>query len=137
MFGMTAKNKKKAKKIETFAFVCKFCLYLQKILVYMASNSTKKRLVTSFNNLPAELQEEVKNLYPRGFSEVMQRIDKPNGDFFYVVPFETEEISYLVKIDVKIDDSADDALEDDFYGEDELKGADEIPADEELGEDDM
>lgn len=103
----------------------------------MASNSTKKRLVTSFNNLPAELQEEVKNLYPRGFSEVMQRVDKPNGDFFYVVPFETEEISYLVKIDVKIDDSADDALEDDFYGEDELKGADEIPADEELGEDDM
>lgn len=84
-----------------------------------------------------ELQQEVKALYPKGFSEVMQRIDKPNGDFFYVVPFETEEISYLVKIDVKIDDSADDALEDDFYGEDELKGADEIPADEEMGEDDM
>ena len=103
----------------------------------MAQNSTKKRLVTSFNNLPLELQQEVKALYPKGFSEVMQRIDKPNGDFFYVVPFETEEISYLVKIDVKIDDSADDALEDDFYGEDELKGADEIPADEEMGEDDM
>ena len=103
----------------------------------MAPNSTKKRFVTSFNNLPLELQQEVKALYPKGFSEVMQRIDKPNGDFFYVVPFETEEISYLVKIDVKIDDSADDALEDDFYGEDELKGADEIPADEEMGEDDM
>ena len=28
---MLTKNKKKAKKIETFAFVCKFCLYLQKI----------------------------------------------------------------------------------------------------------
>ena len=103
----------------------------------MVPNSTNKRLVTSFNNLPLELQQEVKALYPKGFSEVMQRIDKPNGDFFYVVPFETEEISYLVKIDVKIDDSADDALEDDFYGEDELKGADEIPADEEMGEDDM
>ena len=110
---------------------------MQKISVIMAPNSTKKRLVTSFNNLPLELQQEVKALYPKGFSEVMQRIDKPNGDFFYVVPFETEEISYLVKIDVKIDDSADDALEDDFYGEDELKGADEIPADEEMGEEDM
>ena len=91
----------------------------------MAPNSTKKRLVTSFNNLPLELQQEVKALYPKGFSEVMQRIDKPNGDFFYVVPFETEEISYLVKIYVKIDDSADD-VDDDFYGDDELKGADEI-----------
>ena len=67
----------------------------------------------------------MKALYPRGFAEVMTRIDKPNGDFFYVVPYETDEVSYLVKIDVKIDDSTDD-VDDDFYGDDELKGADEI-----------
>ena len=57
----------------------------------MTPNSTKKRLVTSFNNLTAEQQEAVKALYPRGFAEVMTRIDKPNGDFFYVVPYETDE----------------------------------------------
>ena len=91
----------------------------------MAQNNTKKRLVTSYNNLPTEQQDEVKALYPRGFAEVMTRIDKPNGDFFYVVPYETDEVSYLVKIDVKIDDSTDD-VDDDFYGDDELKGADEI-----------
>lgn len=91
----------------------------------MAQNNTKKRLVTSYNNLTTEQQEEVKALYPRGFAEVMTRIDKPNGDFFYVVPYETDEVSYLVKIDVKIDDSSDD-VDDDFYGDDELKGADEI-----------
>lgn len=91
----------------------------------MAQNNTKKRLVTSYNNLTAEQQEEVRALYPRGFAEVMTRIDKPNGDFFYVVPYETDEVSYLVKIDVKIDDSTDD-VDDDFYGDDELKGADEI-----------
>lgn len=91
----------------------------------MAQNNTKKRLVTSYNNLTTEQQEEVKALYPRGFAEVMTRIDKPNGDFFYVVPYETDEVSYLVKIDVKIDDSTDD-VDDDFYGDDELKGADEI-----------
>lgn len=91
----------------------------------MAQNNTKKRLVTSFNNLTTDQQSEVKALYPRGFVEVMTRIDKPNGDFFYVVPYETDEVSYLVKIDVKIDDSTDD-VDDDFYGDDELKGADEI-----------
>ena len=91
----------------------------------MAQNNTKKRLVTSFNNLTTDQQSEGKALYPRGFAEVMTRIDKPNGDFFYVVPYETDEVSYLVKIDVKIDDSTDD-VEDDFYGDDELKGADEI-----------
>jgi hypothetical protein len=91
----------------------------------MAQNNTKKRLVTSYNNLTTEQQEAVKTLYPRGFAEVMTRIDKPNGDFFYVVPYETDEVSYLVKIDVKIDDSSHD-VDDDFYGDDELKGADEI-----------
>lgn len=85
----------------------------------------KKRLVVSFNNLPLELQEELKALYPAGYYDVMMRIDKPNGDFFYAVPFETEEISYLVKIDVKIDDLSDEDDDKDYY-DDELKGADEI-----------
>ncbi|MBR2352106.1 MAG: hypothetical protein IKA70_04130 [Alistipes sp.] len=95
----------------------------------MAPTNSKKRLVVSFNNLPAELQEQVKAMYPLGYSDVMMRIDKPNGDFFYAVPFETEEVSYLVKIDVKIDDVRDDDDDKDYFGDDELKGADEIQDD--------
>ena len=109
---------------------------MQKISIHMAQNNTKKRLVTSYNNLTTEQQDEVKALYPRGFAEVMTRIDKPNGDFFYVVPYETDEVSYLVKIDVKIDDSTDD-VDDDFYGDDELKGADEIQDNSMEDEEDM
>ena len=95
----------------------------------------KKRLVVSFNNLPAELQEQVKMLYPAGFSDYMIRVEKPNGDFFYAVSFETEEISYLVKIDVKIDDVTDDDDDKEYY-DDEIKGADEIQddgSDDDLG----
>ena len=109
---------------------------MQKILKDMTQNSTKKKLVASFNNLPSELQEEVKALYPRDFAEVMTRFDKPNGDFFYYVPFETEDTSYLVKIDVKIDDKSDEAMEDEYYGDDELKGADEIQ-DDSMEDEDM
>ena len=103
----------------------------------MTQNSTKKRLVASFNNLSPELQEEIKAFYPKGFAEVMTRFDKPNGDFFYYVPFETEDTSYLVKIDVKIDDKAEEAVEEDYYGDDELKGADEIQDDASMDDDDM
>lgn len=103
----------------------------------MAQNNTKKRLVTSFNNLTTEQQEEVKALYPRGYAEVMTRIDKPNGDFFYVIPYETEEISYLVKIDVKIDDVTDDNMDDDLYDNDDLKGADELQDSSMEDDDDM
>ena len=63
-------------------------------------NTTKKHIVTSFHNLTPELQDAVKEKYPLGFTEAMMRVDKPNGDFFYAVPFDTDEIAYMVKIDV-------------------------------------
>lgn len=85
----------------------------------------KKRLVTSFHNLSSELQDELKRLYSNGFSDSMMRIEKPNGDFFYAVPFETEEVNYLVKIDVKIDDRAEEDDDKDYY-DDDLKGADDL-----------
>ena len=57
------------------------------------------------------------------------RIDKPNGEFFYAVPFETDEINYLVKIDVKIDNGATEEDDKDYY-DDEIKGADDIQGDD-------
>lgn len=92
--------------------------------------STKKRLVVSFNSLSLDLQEQVKALYPLGYTDAMMRIDKPNGDFFFAVPFETEDTSYLVKIDVKIDEVGADDDDKDFYGDDDLKGADELANDD-------
>ena len=85
----------------------------------MATNNTKKRLVTSIHNLSTEQLAEVKALYPLGFNEVMQRIDKPDGSFFYVVPYETEDTYYLLKIDVKIDEGQDDE-NDGYYDDDDL-----------------
>ena len=89
------------------------------------ARTNKKRSVVSFANLSPELQEEVKKLYPYGFTEAMMRIDKPNGEFFYAVPFETEEVSYLVKVVVKIDDHVEEEEDRDYYSDD-LKGADEF-----------
>lgn len=117
-------------------FDMQILLILAENLATMMTNNTKKRIVTSIHNLTPEQLEEVKALYPRGFSEVMSRIDKPNGDFFYVVPYETDDTSYLLKIDVKIDDSADSVEDDDFYNDEEIAGADEIQ-DDAVAEDDM
>ena len=91
----------------------------------MATENKKKRLVTSIHNLSPEQLAEVKTLYPLGFNEVMQRIDKPDGTFFYVVPYETEDTYYLLKIDFKVDDAQEDD-NDGYYDDDDLKGADEL-----------
>ena len=88
-------------------------------------NKAKKRVVISYKNLSEELQAQLKAQYPTGYTDSMMRIDKPNGDFFYAVILETEEISYLVKIDVKIDDGNIDDDDKEYYDED-IKGADEL-----------
>lgn len=105
----------------------------------MATNvaNAKKRVITSFLNLTPELAGAFKAAYPHGYGEALIRIDKPGGEFFYVVPLETEEISYLVKVDVKIDTKPEEDLEKDYYSdeEDEISGADQI-ADSAEAEDD-
>ena len=91
-------------------------------------NIVKKHIATSFDNLSPELQEAVKAKYPLGFTDAMIRVDKPNGDFFYAVPYDTDEIAYMVKIDVKVDDNSHD--DDKDYYDDEIKGADDIQGDD-------
>ena len=51
-----------------------------------------------------------------------------------MVPFETADTYYLVKIDVKIDDATEET-DDGFYDSDDIKGADEL-SDETPAEDD-
>ncbi len=97
--------------------------------------SNKKRLITSYHNLPVELQEELKRQYPTGYTEKMIRIEKGPGDFFYAVLLETPDINYLVKVDVKIDDDVEEE-EDKGYYDDDIKGADDIIADDEEEESD-
>ncbi|MBO5772008.1 MAG: hypothetical protein J6R09_05170 [Alistipes sp.] len=89
------------------------------------TNTPKKRVIISYKNLPEELQNLLKAQHPEGFSDCMIRIDKGPGDFFYAVLLETDDISYLVKIDVKIDDEIDDDDDKEYYDED-IKGADQI-----------
>ena len=108
---------------------------------FVMKENVKKRLVASYNNLSPELQEQVRALYPLGFADAMMRVDKPNGDFFYAVPFETDEVSYLVKIDVKIDDGGDDDDDKEYY-DDDIKGVEDLQddgaqADDKMADDDI
>ena len=92
----------------------------------MASDKKqKKRVVVSYKNLSPELLEEVKKQYPNGYTDNMLRIDKGPGDFFYAIVLETEDTSYLIKVDVKVDDQIEEEEDKEYYN-DEIKGADEL-----------
>ncbi len=84
----------------------------------------KKNLIVSYKSLSEELKEVFKEQYPEGYSDFLQRFEKPNGDVIFVAPMETEDTVYMVKFDVKIDTTyADDDMDKDFYDE-EVEKAD-------------
>lgn len=93
-----------------------------------SNNKPKKRVVISYKNLSPELQEAVKKKYPLGYTDNMIRIDKSPTEFFYAIMLETDDVSYLIKVDVKIDSSVDEEEDKDYY-DDDIKGADEIADD--------
>lgn len=63
----------------------------------------KKRLIKSYQNLPEEARELFNVKYGEGYANAAQKITKPDGSSMYVVPLETEDAVYMVKVDVVVD----------------------------------
>ncbi len=74
----------------------------------------KKRLVISYKNCPAEVIQAIKEKYPLGYGDALIKVQKPNGDFFHAITIDLEDVSYLVKVDVKIDNLTEEEFEKQF-----------------------
>ena len=100
----------------------------------ITEKENKKRILTSYERLSEELRELFAQTYPLGYYNAVLPLTKPNGEQIYVVRLETPEVSYLVKVDVKVDDAGDlDEEETDNYdAENEpLEAADQFADDKE------
>lgn len=64
----------------------------------------KKKHIISYQNLSDDLQELFHEEYEEGYTDYIQRISKPDGSPLFVVPLETDDSYYLVKIEVKVDE---------------------------------
>lgn len=84
----------------------------------------KLRVITDFEKLPIDLQERIKLGYPEGFSEFLITFKNKNNETVSVLPFETEEKYYMVRMSVRkalqmiLDD---DDYDDDGYLKDDKK----------------
>jgi hypothetical protein len=74
----------------------------------------KKRLVVSYKNCSEEVMEAIKKKYPTGYNDFVIKVQKPNNDFFYAITVDTADASYLVKVDVKIDNLTEEEFEKEF-----------------------
>jgi hypothetical protein len=96
----------------------------------------KKKVIVHYNNLPPEVLEVLKEKYPDGYQNHTFKVTKPNNDFFYAVTVDTKDTSYLIKVDVKIDNVTENKLDDAiFSNEDATKVVGKIP-DDEIAEED-
>jgi hypothetical protein len=83
------------------------------------SKKIKKRLIISYHNLTKELLAAFNEMYPDGYTDFIQKIKKTDGSLMFVIPFETEDTSYMVKVDVKIDERiSENDFDKDLFGED-------------------
>ena len=74
----------------------------------------KKRLVVSYRNCPDEVLQAIREKYPAGYGDAIIKVEKPNGDFFHAITIDFEDVSYLVKVDVKIDNLTEEEFEKQF-----------------------
>lgn len=74
----------------------------------------KRKLVVSYKNASEDVLEAIKKKYPLGYNDFVIKVTKPNNDFFYAVTVDTDSASYLVKVDVKIDNLTEEEFEKEF-----------------------
>lgn len=60
----------------------------------------KKRVIKSLENLSPELKAMLRKRYPDGFEGHLMRIMNAKNEPIFVVPMETEDTMYLVKVAV-------------------------------------
>ena len=58
----------------------------------------KKRVVNDYEKLDLDIQEQIKLAFPEGFSQNLITFKNKDGDIVSALPFETEDVYYLVRM---------------------------------------
>jgi hypothetical protein len=61
-------------------------------------STTKLRVIQDYEKLSSELQEQIKLVYPEGFSQHLISFKNAKGDEVSALPFETFEKIYMVRM---------------------------------------
>ena len=102
----------------------------------------KKRIVIDYEKLPEETIHKIKLEYPEGYEENLITFTNAEGRYISALPFETEEIYYLIRMTenearqiIKDDEDfgEDGKLRDDFG--DDFEGEESDDSDEEYLDD--
>lgn len=81
----------------------------------MANKVSRPKLVKDWDKMPKDIVAAIKAEYPNGFSHKLINYTTPKGEKVLALPYDTEDIAYLVRVTVmeskkvfKSDDDDDD-----------------------------
>ncbi len=60
----------------------------------------KKRIIKDYDQMPQEILLQLKDRFPQGYQEHLLRFNNASGEMISALPFETDDISYLVRMDI-------------------------------------
>ncbi|HEC43677.1 MAG TPA: hypothetical protein ENI20_12705 [Bacteroides sp.] len=58
----------------------------------------KKKVFKDYKSLPAEIREDIRGKYPQGYVQDVITFFNKDKQLISALPYETEEISYLIKM---------------------------------------
>lgn len=61
----------------------------------------KLRVIKDFEKLDSDIQEQIKLVYPYGFSQHLIEFRNKDNEIVFALPFETDEKIYMVRMSVK------------------------------------
>lgn len=88
------------------------------------SSDNKIRVVTDFEKVREDIQEQIKLVYPEGFSQHLIEFKNKDGDRVSALRFETDEKVYLIRMTVNKAEQLildDDDYDDDGYLKDDAR----------------
>jgi hypothetical protein len=76
----------------------------------------KLRVIQDFEKMSTEIQEQIKLVYPEGFSQHLVEFKNKDNETVYALPFETDDKIYMIRMSFK---KAEQLIEEDpDYDED-------------------
>ena len=87
----------------------------------------KVNKIVSLQNLAPEILELLHKKYTDGYQNHVMKVTTHGDNFFYGVTLDTPEVSYLIKVPVKIDTNPEEFEEQGFGNDDDnIAGAEEF-----------
>lgn len=97
----------------------------------------KKRIIKSYEQLSEELVEKLKEKYPDGYEDRTITFTNPRGEIEVAIPFETDDIYYLIKLprvnpaEEEEETESESSTFDEFDNFESLEIGDDVSEDEE------